>query len=77
MADLPRFPFAKDTISVWKRTAFAEGLPPNDDDEEEEEDEEEEVENDEEDEVNLWAVIPEEERMPEERCCPRLKHLMK
>jgi len=35
IADIPRFPFAKDTISVWKRTQFIEGLAPqlnNDDD---------------------------------------------
>ena len=47
VAGLPRFPFSKDCISVWKRTVFVPGksamLPPSDSEAEEEEEEEEEV----------------------------------
>ena len=36
--DLPRFPFSYDSLSVWKRTSFVEGLDLDDSDSEDESD---------------------------------------
>eukprot|EP00981_Chlorochromonas_danica_P014987 scaffold9796_cov154-Ochromonas_danica.AAC.10 len=81
------FPFAKDCLSVWKRTRFVPGRSVTlCEEEEEEEDGDSEVEgegnvNSEEDnegEANcdVWADIPREERLPLQCAAPAFLHLL-
>lgn len=78
VADLPRFPFSRDSISVWKRTKWVntgESCEVNDQDDvvrpvkrkygDEYRDED-----------TLWASIPPEERIPTETAAPCLSHLL-
>ena len=77
-----RFPFTSDTISVWKRTNWVEGLiesdndnndddDDNDDDNDDDDDNENENGND-----NLWASIEREEVLPVDRSISSLSHLL-
>jgi len=67
-ASIPRFPFSKDCITVWKRTRFVEGRKdeqsplvarciagPD---------------------SNWWVSIPVDERLSEERAAPSTQHLL-
>ena len=99
VADIPTFPFAKDTISVWKRTVFVSGLPPASEDDEEDgnidadanlanihsnnkddnNDNDSDSDSDSDgsvDNLNLWAIIPPEEALPQTRAADCLKHLL-
>ena len=75
-ASIPRFPFSKDCITVWKRTQFAPGKSvvlaenhseDNDNDNGNDNGDEEE---------DCWASIPPEEVLPEDRAAPCLAHLL-
>jgi len=81
-AALPRFPHSRDCISVWKRTELIEG-PDLDEDEDEGEGEDEneiEDENDADEPQgqgrNLWADIPEDERLSCDIASPCCRHLL-
>jgi hypothetical protein len=81
VANLPRYPLSMDTISVWKRTSFVEGLNhDNDDDDEKVDSRELDEESDHCSEstqaLNLWASMPDEEILPTERVAPCLAHLL-
>lgn len=73
VAGLPRFPYSKDCISVWKRTVFVAGksamLQSDSEGEKEEESEEEEGDS--------WASIPPEEVLPVDVAAPCLAHLLR
>ena len=73
IAELPRFPFSNDCITVWKRTQFVRG---RDTDSMQEEEEEEEVEGSEEKDEDFWASIPREERMSQDNAAPYLSNLL-
>lgn len=68
-ASIPRFPFSKDCITVWKRTRFVEGRrdeqrhpppPPRNAGLD----------------GNWWVSIPADEQLPEERAAPCVQHLL-
>lgn len=73
-ASLPRFPFSKDCITVWKRTSFVVGksllLASAEGGDEQVDAEEVDAEED------CWANIPEDEQLPEDRAAPCLAHLL-
>jgi len=70
-----RFPFTSDTISVWKRTDWVEGLiesdNENDGNENDDDDDKDDNDND-----NLWASIEQEEILPVDRSISSLSHLL-
>lgn len=72
-ASIPRFPFSKDCITVWKRTMFVEGRR----------DEQQPPppplaapRNTGHDGNNWWVSIPADEQLPEERAAPCVQHLL-
>ena len=64
-----RFPFTSDTISVWKRTDWVEGLIESDNDNDDDND-------DDNDNDNLWASIEKEDVLPVDRSIVSLTHLL-
>jgi hypothetical protein len=64
-ASIPRFPFSNDCISVWKRTQWVHGK------------EYAMGGTDKENEMDMWASIPVEERMPTDSSAPCVSHLLK
>lgn len=66
VSKLPRFPFSRDCISVWKKTTWVRGK--------------EAVEGnliDEQDvEATMWSSIPPDERLPCDVAAPCLQHLL-
>jgi hypothetical protein len=58
---IPSYPFAKDCISVWKRTTFVSGDKGQGDDDAGD---------------NMWASIPESERLPVDAAAPCMTHLL-
>jgi hypothetical protein len=73
-----RFPFTSDTISVWKRTNWVEGLIESDDDDNDDDDNDNDDNDDDNDNDNdnLWASIEREEVLPVDRSIASLSHLL-
>eukprot|EP01038_Epipyxis_sp_PR26KG_P014838 gene14838-19944_t len=72
IAEIPRFPFSKDCISVWKRTKWVEGRNENefnDDNNSSDLDAEINVK-------SCWAAIPKSEILPSNIAAPILEHLL-
>ena len=87
MADLTlRFPFTSDTISVWKRTSWIEGLADSDaendvndddhDDDDDDNDDNNEDDNIDENDDHLWAAIEKDEVLPVDRAIQSLSYLL-
>ncbi len=76
-AQLPRFPFSNDCITVWKRTKWVQGRARDGDDDGEEDEEEADEDKEENEDDDEWADIPASERMPLDRAAPCLEHLLR
>lgn len=72
VSPIQAFPFSRDTISIWKRTTYIEGLLTEDDNSAEEVSDSNESDDD----ANLWASIPADEVLPVARVAPCLAHLL-
>lgn len=85
VASLPRFPFSKDCITVWKRTVYVPGRSVllGEDDSDGQEDQSASLEDGNSDgsgsaqDEDCWAAIPPEERLPVDAAAPCLAHLLK
>lgn len=77
MVKLPRFPFANDYLSVWKRTKWVEVDDEEDSDESDSDTSDSEVDEEEEMRKKLWASIPNDEiLMHKDVAAPCLQHLL-
>ena len=72
---LPRYPFSRDCLSVWKRTQWVEGKPIEDSGVSDTE-QGISVDGSETTKDNMWANIPKDERMPVDCAAPCLQHLL-
>lgn len=76
VAEIPRFPFSNDTISVWKRTNFVAGLNFNSVDSPSDSENASNYPTNAMDNLNLWKSIPANERLSINLASPSLQHLL-
>lgn len=76
MAEIPRYPFSQDCITVWKQTNWVEGRRQDDNDKDDVGEEANGDRDEENEDENLWASTPLKEMIRMNCAAPSLQHFL-